>query len=58
MAKCTELTDLLLRAGGCLDTVTALDDIGLEADGTRATVQLEEKAASVAQDGTHLVATP
>lgn len=58
MVKCAEVIDLLLGTGGRLDTVTALDHICLETDGTRATVQLEKEAASIAQDGTHLVATP
>lgn len=58
MAKWFKRTDLLLRAGGRLDAVTALDHIGLETDGTRTTVQLEEKTTSIAQHRAHLVAAP
>jgi len=52
------LTDLLLGAGSSLDAVAALDNVRLETDGTRTTMQLEEKTASIAEDRAHLVATP
>jgi len=58
MMKGEGLTYLLLGAGGSLDAVAALDNVRLETDGTRATMQLEEKTASIAQDRAHLVATP
>jgi len=41
-----------------LDAVARLDHVGLERDGTRAAVQLEEEAAGVAEDGAGLIATP
>jgi hypothetical protein len=49
---------LLLGAGSSLDAVAALDNVRLETDGTRTTMQLEEETASIAQDRAHLVATP
>ena len=52
------MTDLLLGAGSSLDAVAALDNVRLETDGTRTTMQLEEKTASIAEDRAHLVATP
>lgn len=52
------MTDLLLGAGSSLDAVAALDNVCLETDGTRTAMQLEEEAASIAQDRAHLVATP
>jgi hypothetical protein len=51
------LLHLHIRAHS-LDAIAALDDIGLERNGSRATVQLEEQTAGVAKNGTHLVATP
>ena len=41
-----------------LDAVAALDDVGLQRDGTRAAVQLQKEAAGVAEDGAGLVASP
>jgi hypothetical protein len=58
MIKGDGVTDLLLGTGSSLDAVATLDDIGLETDGTRTTVQLEEETTSIAQDRAHLVATP
>jgi hypothetical protein len=50
---------LSLCAGSAsLDAVAALDDIGLERDGARAAVQLQEEAAGVAEDGARLIAAP
>jgi hypothetical protein len=49
---------LLLGASSSLDAVAALDNVRLETDGTRTTMQLEEETASIAQDRAHLVATP
>lgn len=49
---------LLLGTTGSLDAVAALDHVGFETDGTRATVELEEQAACIAKDGPHLVASP
>jgi len=41
-----------------LDPITTLDDICFEADGSRSIVQLEEQAASVAQNRARVIATP
>ena len=41
-----------------LNTIAALDDIGLERDGSRPAVQLQEEAAGIAENGTRLVASP
>lgn len=41
-----------------LDPVTTLDDIGLKTDGTRATMQLEEETAGVAEHRPRLVPSP
>lgn len=41
-----------------LDTVPALDDIRLQADRPRASVQLEEKSAGIAQHGAGFIAPP
>jgi len=41
-----------------LDTVPALDDIGLEAYRPRSAVQLEEQAASIAEHRTQFISTP
>lgn len=50
---------LLAHAGSAsLDAVAALDDIGLERDGSRAAVQLQEEPAGVAEDGARFIATP
>jgi hypothetical protein len=58
MIKGDGVTDLLLGTGSSLDAVATLDNVRLEADRTRTTVQLEEETASIAQDRAHLVATP
>ena len=49
---------LLLSEARSLDAVTGLDNVGLEAYRARATVQLEEEAAGVAEDGSDLIASP
>ena len=51
---------LLLRQvrAHSLDSVSALDNVGLERDGARAAVELEEQAAGVAQNRAGLVAAP
>jgi len=49
---------LAAAGAGRLDAVAALDDVGLEGDGARPAVQLEEEAAGVAQDGARLVTAP
>jgi len=41
-----------------LDPITTLDDICFEANGSRPIVQLEEQAASVAQNRARVIATP
>jgi hypothetical protein len=41
-----------------LGTVSRLDDIGFEADGTRPTVQLKKQAASVAEHEAIFIAAP
>jgi hypothetical protein len=41
-----------------LDAVAALDDIGLEGDGSRAAMQLQKETAGVAEHGTCLIASP
>lgn len=51
-------THLLLRTTSSLDAVPALDHVGLEADWARTTVQFQEEAARIAQNRSHLVATP
>jgi len=48
----------LFRTGRGLDAVATLDYISLEADRARTAVQLEEQAASIAQDAARLVTTP
>jgi len=54
-----QLVYLLLRPRArCFDAVAALDHVGLEADGSRAAVQLEKETAGVAEDGAGLIATP
>ena len=40
------------------DTVTGLYDIGFQTDGSRRAMQFEEEATGIAQNRTHLVATP
>jgi hypothetical protein len=53
------ISDLLAHAGRTsLDAVAAFDDIGLEGDGSRAAVQLQEEAAGIAEDRARLIATP
>lgn len=49
---------LLLRAGGGLDPVPALDHVGLETDGPRSAVQLEEKTTGIAKHAACFVAAP
>lgn len=50
---------LLAGAGrASLDAVATLDDIGLEGDGPRAAVQLQEEAAGVAEHRAGLIASP
>jgi hypothetical protein len=39
-------------------TITALDNIGLEAYRARAAMQLEEEATSIAKHGSDLIASP
>lgn len=47
--KCAAYLLLFCHIGShCLDSVSALDNVGLEGDRTRAAVELEEEAASVA----------
>ena len=41
-----------------LDAVAALDDIGLEGDGSWTAMQLQEQAAGVAEDGAGFIAAP
>ena len=41
-----------------LDAIPTFDDIGLEGDGPRAAVQLQEKTAGIAQNGAGLIAAP
>jgi hypothetical protein len=41
-----------------LDSITTLDDIGLEADGTWTAVEFQKKPTSIAQYGTALIASP
>lgn len=41
-----------------LDTIAALDDIGLERNGAWSAVQLEKQAAGIAEDLTSLIASP
>lgn len=53
-----QATDSLLRAGGGLDAIAALDNVCLETNRARTAVQLEEETTRVTQNGTHLVATP
>jgi hypothetical protein len=43
---------------GGLDAIPALDDIGLEADGSRAAVELQEEATGIAENRAGLVAAP
>lgn len=43
---------------GALDTIPALDDIGLEADGPRSAVQLEKQAARVTEHRTDFISAP
>lgn len=53
------LTDLLLLSmTGALDSIAALDDIGLQAYRARPTMKLEEQPTGVAQDGSDLVPAP
>lgn len=49
---------LLCSLAGRLHAVAALDNIGLEADGSRATVKLQEQTASIAKDGASFIASP
>lgn len=50
---------LLASAGPTrLDAVAALDDIGLEGDGSWAAMQLQEQAAGVAQNGAGFITAP
>jgi hypothetical protein len=58
MVKSDTATDLLLGTSSSLDAIATLDNVRLETDGTRTTVQLEEETTSIAQDRAHLVATP
>lgn len=39
-------------------TITRLNDIGFETDGSGGAMELEEEAAGIAQDGAHLITTP
>lgn len=41
-----------------LDAIAALDHIGLEGDGSGATVKLEEETAGIAEDAAGLVTSP
>jgi len=52
------MTNPLLRTSRSLDAIATFDHISLEADWARSAVQLEEQAASIAQDASGLVATP
>lgn len=50
---------LLPRAlASCLDAISTLDHIGLQADRTRPSVQLEKQAAGVAEHRALLIASP
>lgn len=40
------------------DTIATFDHIGLEADGSRTAVQLEEEAASIAEDRANFIPPP
>jgi hypothetical protein len=42
----------------CLDAVSTLDHVGLQAYRSRATVQLEEKTAGIAENGASLISAP
>lgn len=48
----------LLCLARSLDPVATLDDIRLQADGTRGAVELEEQTTGIAQDGADLVPPP
>jgi hypothetical protein len=52
------VTVVFTRCLRCLDAIARLDHVGLERDGTRATVEFEEEAAGVAEDGAGLIAAP
>ena len=41
-----------------LDAIPALDDIGLQRDGTRTAVQLQKETTGIAEDGARLIAPP
>lgn len=49
---------VLARCLRGLDAIARLDHVGLERDGTWATVEFEEEAAGIAEDGAGLVAAP
>jgi hypothetical protein len=52
-------TYLALRAlASSFNPIPALDNIGLEADRARTTVQLEKKAAGIAEDGAEFIPAP
>ena len=55
---CSPAYPSLLSLTCSLNTVSGFDYIGFETDRAGRAMQLEEKAAGIAQYGTHLVATP
>ncbi len=55
---CSRAHLLLWPLVGGLDSIATLDYIRLETDWTRATVQLEEKSAGIAEDRPSFVASP
>lgn len=55
---CTHLLFYFHARAHGLDTVAALDDIGLERNGAWPTMQLEEQAAGIAEYLTSLIASP
>jgi len=49
---------LLLGLARVLDAVSALDNIGLQTDRPRPSVELEEKTAGIAQHSSSLISSP
>ena len=49
---------VLARCLRGLDAIARLDHVGLERNGSWASVELEEEAAGIAEDGAGLIATP
>lgn len=49
---------LLGALSACLHAITALDDIGLQADWARSSMQLQKETTGIAEDSTRLITTP